>query len=122
MHNHKLALAALVPFCTAYIGLNDKVNAPIDYGTFSDPSTNVRPRFRYWLPDASGNLSIIQSDVAGAASVGAGGLEFLGYFMYGGTNAFGQGGAAQSDWSVYGWGTPAWSKLLGLLHIGVFMS
>lgn len=46
-----LGLFFLVHFISATV--NDQVGADIDYGTFENPSARVRPRFRYWLPDAS---------------------------------------------------------------------
>lgn len=66
------------------------VNAAIDAGTFTNPSQNVRPRFRYWVPDASVDLTTLAEDVRQAGVVGAGGVEILGYYLYGGT--------AQGEW------------------------
>ena len=83
------------------------VNAAIDAGTFKTPSANVRPRFRYWVPDASVDSAILAADVKSAGDVGAGGVEVLGYYNYGGT-AQGTGNFTPSDWTIYGWGTPAW--------------
>ncbi len=85
---------------------DDQVNAAIKAGTFADPSANVRPRFRYWIPDASVNLSTVAEDVAGTKRAGAGGVELLGYYNYGGN----PGDFVPVDWSTYGWGTPAWSE------------
>ena len=65
-------------------GNNDQVNPNVDYGTFANPSSNVRPRFRYWVPDASVNLSQLAFDIADAGSKGVGGVEILGYYLYGG--------------------------------------
>lgn len=82
---------------------NDQVGAEIDYGTFEHPSANVRPRFRYWAPDASVNLSQVADDIREAGRVGAGGVEFLGYYLYGDSSL------VPVDWTIYGWGSPAWS-------------
>lgn len=60
------------------------VNAAIDNGTFKDPSVYVRPRFRYWVPDASVDHDVLAADIAGAKAAGAGGVEVLGYYLYGG--------------------------------------
>jgi hypothetical protein len=60
------------------------VNAAIDNGTFKDPSVFVRPRYRYWVPDASVNAAVLREDIAGAKTSGAGGVEVLGYYLYGG--------------------------------------
>ena len=47
-----------------------------------------------------------------AGEAGMGGLELLGYYLYGGppSNGAGRGTAAPVDWAVYGFGTPAWRK------------
>ena len=86
---------------------DDQQGASINAGTFQNPSSAVRPRFRYWVPDASVDLTAVGEDIAGAASAGAGGVEVLGYYLYGGSQP---GDYAPVDWSKYGWGTPAWSK------------
>ncbi|KAH7233001.1 hypothetical protein BKA59DRAFT_407778 [Fusarium tricinctum] len=77
-------------------------------GTFLDPSSRVRPRFRYWLPDASVDADIVAQDVAFAASVGAGGLEFVPFYEYGGSLGQMPTGA---NWSTYNFGTPAFNVL-----------
>lgn len=43
-------------------------------GTFENPSAYARPRFRYWIPDASVNLSTVRQDIADAGKIGAGKL------------------------------------------------
>ena len=65
------------------LNTNDQVGANIDYGTFQNPSAHVRPRFRYWIPDASVNFSVVADDFEIAKEVGMGGLELLGYYLYG---------------------------------------
>jgi hypothetical protein len=87
---------------------NDKIGADVDYGTFQDPSVYVRPRFRYWVPDASIDLSHMASDFVLAKDVGMGGMELLGYYLYGN---FPQGTPLPVDWAKYGWGTDAWKEL-----------
>jgi hypothetical protein len=84
-----------------------------DLGTFQNPSIHARPKFRYWIPDASVSHEKIASDVKAAAEAGAGGLECLGFYLYGGPPANGDRGvAAPVSWSTYGFGTDAWSKYL----------
>ncbi|KAJ5820046.1 hypothetical protein N7474_005637 [Penicillium riverlandense] len=90
------------------------VNAAIDNGTFKDPSVFVRPRYRYWVPDASVDAAVLREDIAGAKTSGAGGVEVLGYYLYGGTPE-GTGNFAPDDWSIYGWGTPAWTDVFHTL-------
>ncbi|KAL3473422.1 hypothetical protein BJX99DRAFT_261351 [Aspergillus californicus] len=80
---------------------------PSDPGTFSNPAASVRPRFRYWLPDGSVDGDVIASDIAFAAEVGAGGLEFLPFFDYGGT----LNPNPPVNWSTYGFGTPPFVEL-----------
>jgi hypothetical protein len=83
---------------------------PADKGSFQDPSVYVRPKFRYWIPDASIDHEIAASDIKAAGEVGAGGMESLGFYLYGGppANAF-RGTAAPVSWATYGYGTDEWS-------------
>lgn len=61
------------------LGTNDQVNNPkIDYGSFNDPSAYVRPKWRYWVPDASVDPAGVASDIAAARVSGAGGIELFG--------------------------------------------
>lgn len=87
------------------------VNAAIENGTFQNPSVNVRPKFRYWIPDANVESSVLANDVYEAGRVGAGGMEVLGYYDYGATPQ-GIGNFAPNDWTVYGWGLEAWKAVL----------
>lgn len=77
-------------------------DAPTQDGTFKDPGARARPRFRYWLPDASVDAATVKSDLEAAGDIGAGGVEFIPFFNYGGE----QGKAPEgSDWAKYGFGT-----------------
>ena len=107
-----LALMALMLQCQhACAGTNDQVNADINYGTFQNPAAIVRPRFRYWPPDASVNLTQVADDIREAGRVGVGGVELLGYYFYGDVQFFpGNYDQLQSDWTVNYFGSPAWSK------------
>ena len=92
---------------------NDQVGASIDYGTFRDPSVHVRPRFRYWIPDASVDLSVVADDFSLTNNAGMGGLELLGYYLYGDyPSVIAEGGPTPVDWTKYGWGTQAWKDLM----------
>lgn len=98
---------------TYAMGTNDQVNVNVDYGTFQAPSAIVRPRFRYWLPDASVNSSQVADDIRDVGRVGAGGVELLGYYLYGNVQIFpGNFSLLQSDWTVNYFGSPAWSEIL----------
>ncbi|GAB7361969.1 hypothetical protein MBLNU230_g2006t1 [Neophaeotheca triangularis] len=91
---------------------DDQVSADVDYGTFRDPSSLLRPRFRYWIPDASVDLSEVARDFEAVAEKGAGGMELLGYYLYGNyPEEVAEGGPTPTDWTTYGWGTEAWRQL-----------
>lgn len=97
----------LVSFASA-TGIDSQVEPALDYGTFQNPSSNLRPRFRYWIPDASVDPAQVAADVKDAGRIGAGGVEILGYYNYGDDGPI--QGPIPTDWTEYGWGTPAWSK------------
>jgi hypothetical protein len=77
-------------------------------GTFKTPSASTRVRFRYWLPDASVDPQVVASDIQAAGSLGAGGVEFLPFYNYGGEQGPMPEGA---DWARYGFGTPAYKEI-----------
>ena len=107
-------IAALVLGLTSAWNTNDQVGADIDYGTFQDPSVYVRPRFRYWILDASVDLDGVAADFAKVKAVGMGGMELIGYYLYGDfprSSVATSGGPAPTDWTEYGWGTEAWKNL-----------
>ncbi|KAJ5930057.1 secreted protein [Penicillium verhagenii] len=112
-----LSLATLAVSGVLAIGTNDQVNSNIDYGTFKDPSSIVRPRFRYWVNDASMNLSVVAEDVRSIGKAGAGGIELLGYYLYGDSQNYGGGNAGplQTDWTLFGFGSPPWTKMVDVI-------
>ncbi|KAF3023628.1 hypothetical protein E8E14_012737 [Neopestalotiopsis sp. 37M] len=79
--------------------------AQAQLGTFREPAAKVRPRFRYWLPDASVSPETVVADIDAAADIGAGGVEFLPFYNYGYPAPNG------SDWLTYGFGTPAFLNI-----------
>lgn len=109
--SHWLLVASLPLATTLQKRSTDSlVNSPIDSGTFQNPSVHVRPKFRYWIPDASVDPAIVAKDVQAAGIVGAAGVECLGYYLYGGPPSNGgRGSAAPVSWATYGFGTDAWS-------------
>ncbi|CRG91023.1 Multicopy suppressor of chk1 protein 1 [Talaromyces islandicus] len=86
---------------------NDQANGLFVDSSFQNPSAHVRPRFRYWLPDASVSKSKIQEDIKAAGSIGAGGVEFLSFYNYGGHLDSTPG----TNWSTYAFGTPPFNEL-----------
>ena len=79
-----------------------------NYGTFADPANNARMKFRYWLPDAGVDIPTVQRDIEAAGELGAGAVEFLPLYNYGGSLA---GPPQGADWATYGFGTPAFNKV-----------
>ncbi|KAI1365582.1 hypothetical protein F5Y08DRAFT_352691 [Xylaria arbuscula] len=77
------------------------------YDRFVNPPAAYRPKYRYWIPDASVLPENVADDIAQLGQRGAGGVEFNSYYSYGGTQ-----GPAATDWDVYGFGTPAYIKIL----------
>ncbi|CAI7604745.1 unnamed protein product [Penicillium pancosmium] len=93
---------------------NDQTSATVDRGSFQNPSARLRPRFRYWLPDSGVNAEIVQQNIKAAGALGAGGVEFLSFYNYGGQLAPAPAG---SNWSRDGFGTEAFhSMFLAALH------
>ena len=86
--------------------------AAVDDGTyladFQDPPAVSRPKFRYWLPDPSVDVGTVLDDIRAAGSVGAGGIEFVPFYNYGGELDKYPIGA---DWSKYNFGTPGFKNM-----------
>ncbi|KAL3495077.1 hypothetical protein BJX62DRAFT_246400 [Aspergillus germanicus] len=80
----------------------------VNWTRFKDPPVDVRPKFRYWIPDASVDVAPAVQDVARAKDVGAGGLEILPFYGYETTPGY----YVPVDWSEYYWGSEAWRILL----------
>lgn len=85
---------------------DDQIGAGIDYDTIGNPSSRVRPRLRYWLPDPAVDKSIARDNIASAGSVGAGGVEFLPFYKYGG-----ELGSDDPNWASTGFGTEAFKEV-----------
>ncbi|KAM0491001.1 hypothetical protein ACHAP8_010980 [Fusarium lateritium] len=100
-------LSLLLPACQ---GTSQGHQRPdFDLGAFRKPSSEFRPPFRYWLPDSSIDSKIVASDIKSAAALGAGGVELVGFYEYGGELGVMPKGA---NWSTYGFGTPAYRDIL----------
>ena len=102
-------LISALLICFLQLGFADALPASSQSdGSFENPPAIVRPRFRYWLPDASVDPAIVKANIKAAGDIGAGGVEFLPFYNYGG----GRGGAPPgSDWSKYDFGTPPFQVL-----------
>jgi hypothetical protein len=115
--NKKLAILCLACQRPLLVDAAGNGTGEKSLGTFENPSVHVRPKFRYWIPDASVSHSGIARDVQAAGEAGAGGLECLGFYLYGGSPA--NGGArvaAPVSWATYGFGTNEWSRFLCFLY------
>ncbi|KAL2292175.1 hypothetical protein FJTKL_10817 [Diaporthe vaccinii] len=99
------SLFALVKFVCEATPRSDYTN--IADGFLSTPSRQ-RPRFRYWLPDASVDAKTVKADIKYAGAIGAGGVEFLPFYNYGGELG---GPPIGVNWSTYGFDTPAHLEL-----------
>ncbi len=73
------------------------------YGSFESPGTTVRPRFRYWLPDATVDLEYLSRDLKDVSALGAGGVQLQPIVMSGSTMSPMPAGA---DWGDGNMGTP----------------
>lgn len=93
----------------AFLFLGSAVSTVTPPGTFENPDSRSRPRFRYWLPDASVDGNIVSADIKSAGDIGAGGVEFLPFYNYGGDHGPQPEGA---DWSTFAFGSPAYRDLL----------
>ncbi|ROW04985.1 hypothetical protein VPNG_06978 [Cytospora leucostoma] len=108
--NSVMRLAVFISMMTQYsIALEDG---------FSSPGNAYRPKFRYWLPDASVSPDIVAKDISSLATIGAGGLEFLPFYLYGlvyadigAASAAPNSVAPPTDWSIYGFGDEAFKLL-----------
>lgn len=89
-------------------GIAEGASSNSSYGTFESPSAQSRPRFRYWLPDPSVDITTVQENIKSAGSIGAGGIEFIAFYNYGGQIG---GIPPGSDWSTYGFGTKAFKDI-----------
>ena len=66
------------------------------------------------MPDASIDHAIAAEDIRAAGEQGAGGVECLGYYLYGGPVPGTPGTNPPVSWSTYGFGNTAWSTYLVL--------
>lgn len=84
------------------------VKANESTGTFQNPSSRERARFRYWLPDAGVDHDTVQTNIQNAGAIGAGGVEFLPFYDYG--NVFDLY-PSYVDLTTTNFGTPAFQEI-----------
>lgn len=107
-------ISLLLLWQPAHADTNDHTSAKVDRGTFDNPAARLRPRFRYWLPDAGVDVQTVQDNIKSAGAIGAGGVEFLPFYNYGGELTPAPAG---SNWTRDGFGTPSFHKMfLGALE------
>jgi hypothetical protein len=82
MFSWALSSATLSLFLTVIVH-SQCVAANNSTGTFQNPSSRERARFRYWLPDAGVDQDIVVANIQNAGNIGAGGVEFLPFYDYG---------------------------------------
>lgn len=70
--------------------------------SFSSPAPELRPRVRYWVPQAAVTEAGIRRDVQRLASQGFGGIELVSMDMPKGIPA------------SYAWGTPRWNHMMAV--------
>jgi hypothetical protein len=70
-------------------------------GSFAAPPSAVRPKFRWWWPDALVDTAEIEREVDQIAAAGFGGVEIAAV-----THSLSE----HIDPARHGWGTPAWTK------------
>ena len=115
--------ASLVPAITlllSYIALpttgtiiSSQQTTPSQQDAFLNPPVRYRPKFRYWLPDASVDPDVVAADIASIVEKGGGGVEFLPFYFYGYVQSQGvnEGRPPPSDWSEYGFGSRAFGSV-----------
>ncbi|KAH6879842.1 hypothetical protein B0T10DRAFT_566010 [Thelonectria olida] len=86
----------------------ESVPPPILPG-FESPANDYRPKFRYWLPDASVPAESVVRDIEAIEAVGAGGIEFVPFYAYG----LAPSDNLPSDWRIYGFADLRFDFALG---------
>jgi len=77
--------------------------------TFANPPTTARPMYRWWMPLAYTDDTVLRDELRDIAAAGGGGVEVSPFIVPGAgnqTNAF----LAQ-----YGWGTPTWAHKIEVI-------
>ncbi|MGH1562556.1 glycosyl hydrolase [Mumia sp. DW29H23] len=79
--------------------------------TFADPPAAVRPKYRWWMPQAYTDDDQLRAELADMRAAGAGGAEVAAFTFQG------SGTTSQSFLDQYAWGTTRWTdKVLTMLE------
>lgn len=81
----------------------------IDTAAFADPPSSVRPMFRWWMPLAYTEDSVLREQLDQIAASGAGGVEVAPFIVAG------EGNQSNAFLAEYGWGTPAWAHKMEVI-------
>ncbi|MBF4550807.1 glycosyl hydrolase [Pseudoclavibacter sp. VKM Ac-2888] len=81
----------------------------IDTAAFADPPSAVRPMFRWWMPLAYTEDSVLREQLDQIAASGAGGVEVAPFIVAG------EGNQSNAFLAEYGWGTPAWAHKMEVI-------
>ncbi|MEO3927613.1 glycosyl hydrolase [Micromonosporaceae bacterium B7E4] len=73
-------------------------------GTFADPPSSVRPKYRWWMPMAFTEDEQLRAELADMKAIGAGGAEVAT------TTAVGPRASDPEFLAGYGWGSPRWAQ------------
>ncbi len=73
-------------------------------GTFADPPSTVRPKYRWWMPMAFTEDEQLRAELADIKAIGAGGAEVAA------TTAVGPRASDPAFLAEYGWGSPLWTR------------
>ncbi|MGX6447877.1 glycosyl hydrolase, partial [Patulibacter sp. S7RM1-6] len=105
-----LAVSALAVVPAAHAAPAPLHDPPqLDRGTWSDPPTSARVKYRWWMPGAYTDDGELENEVRQMRAAGAGGAEVVPMKTYGAI------GATPDFLGANGWGTPRWSQKLGTM-------
>ena len=94
--------------CTSVSGSKNIPHGSDFAASLHRPPNDVRPFFRYWLPDASVDGGVLAKDIASSQAIGAGGVELVAFYNYGG---YGGNYPKGADWARFNFGTKPFNEL-----------
>ena len=81
----------------------------LSVATFADPPTGVRPMYRWWMPLAFTDDTVLREELRDIAAAGGGGVEVSPFVVPG------AGNRSNSFLQQYGWGTPLWAHKIEVI-------